>query len=637
MGIQLADPAEIPGVSAERRRAHHGVQRARRRRCVEEVLDHIDDTVPTAAPAQPATCSSPSSRGPGGLGDVGKPTASPSARTGRSCSRSDWRNFEAARHPVLQPGPRGHGPEPGRRRRAELRPDQSADALSTFHTPNDNLQTMNALHRAPTRPGTPCSEGWAKGMEFCAQLLAWGMLQHDQGGAQTRQRRRRRLLRGAAQRGRAQDQPVTLRRRRLATSTPTPAARTLRRPTTSSSTRGTSATATTGTGRDASSTRTTRPGATTSKLTVRNRATGADRHDGDPDHRAAQRRRRRPCSRSPRRPTRTARSTLKFDYKGDREGLQRLHHRGVAQRGGAARRARRHARPLGGVDRRARGRRAVAGVGLRDAQVPRQHGHERAAVVLDRRRRTASSATSQGPSEGDVDPHAQGARPAPARDERGADLPVDVRQRHQRQGPRRRWRSTSAGRATSSSGSPSTRSPAGPRTPTRCRSSRSARATTPARCSSSASPTCRSSPGARSACGSSTSSARRDRDDPVRARRLVRRRHQDRRRALFREIGQTTQKAFTVSGKPQGHLRLPRQGGLQRRREVLGRRTSRPWRSRAATRARGSGSLERCASLRGAQPPARAAERARPARRPRRARDGDERRAVPRPRGAGAR
>jgi hypothetical protein len=55
--------------------------------------------------------------------------------------------------------------------------------VGILHTPRDNLTTINALTSAdPT--GQTVSEGWAKGMEMCAHMEGWYMLQPEMGGGQ---------------------------------------------------------------------------------------------------------------------------------------------------------------------------------------------------------------------------------------------------------------------------------------------------------------------------------------------------------------------------------------------------------------------------------------------------------------------
>ena len=56
------------------------------------------------------------------------------------------------------------------------------DGLAILHTPQDNLKTLNALTGIDQTGLTP-SQGWYKGLEMCAHLHSWFMLQDNQAGA----------------------------------------------------------------------------------------------------------------------------------------------------------------------------------------------------------------------------------------------------------------------------------------------------------------------------------------------------------------------------------------------------------------------------------------------------------------------
>ena len=95
---------------------------------------------------------------------------------------SDWRNFETLGIPFFNPGPDITGPS------SQLEPG-NPDALAILHSPLDNMQTLNAYTGGSDGSGghdltgRSFSEGWIKGMEMCAHMLAWGMVQPEQGGA----------------------------------------------------------------------------------------------------------------------------------------------------------------------------------------------------------------------------------------------------------------------------------------------------------------------------------------------------------------------------------------------------------------------------------------------------------------------
>lgn len=166
LGIQIADPTQVPG-DTSRVQAFN----AKAPRLVEEVFEHLDDTLTLAgAPREifvatsEADADTPS--------DIGNDVI---IGTGRAqFFTSDWRNFEVLGIPYLNPGPEITGPSndgsPG-----------NPDGLAILHTPNDNLLTLNEY---TGNAAGNMSEGWIKGMEMCAHLLAWGMLQPDHGGGQ---------------------------------------------------------------------------------------------------------------------------------------------------------------------------------------------------------------------------------------------------------------------------------------------------------------------------------------------------------------------------------------------------------------------------------------------------------------------
>lgn len=142
-------------------------------RYVEEVFQHLDDKLITQEPDQPeifvaqgggeSSATKPS--------DIGRDVTIGRARP--FLFSSDWRNFEDRGIPFFNPGPEITGPssfaDPG-----------NPDALVILHSPFDNLQLLNQYAGAPEGGH---AEGWIKGMEMCAQMLSWGMLQPDQGGA----------------------------------------------------------------------------------------------------------------------------------------------------------------------------------------------------------------------------------------------------------------------------------------------------------------------------------------------------------------------------------------------------------------------------------------------------------------------
>lgn len=178
MGIQLADPGAISGISAvDATRITEFNKRAPV--ILQQVLEHLDDTVPTLAGAMPVFLSDAE-----GDGDVGKLGGIAIGTDRPVLFSSDWRNFEVKGVPFFNPGPEVTGPNQNTDGSIDYGIDQTADAVTGFHSPLDNLQQI-MRYTSPDVSGTTYSESYAKGMEFCSHLLTWGMLQHDQGGAQT--------------------------------------------------------------------------------------------------------------------------------------------------------------------------------------------------------------------------------------------------------------------------------------------------------------------------------------------------------------------------------------------------------------------------------------------------------------------
>jgi hypothetical protein len=92
---------------------------------------------------------------------------------------SDYSNFEEIGVPFFNLGPAFFGPS------ANGEPNRQ-DGIAILHTPNDNHRTLNAL-TSLDQTGFTASEGWAKGMELCAQMESWYMLQPEMAGAQVAQ------------------------------------------------------------------------------------------------------------------------------------------------------------------------------------------------------------------------------------------------------------------------------------------------------------------------------------------------------------------------------------------------------------------------------------------------------------------
>ncbi|MDP8922931.1 MAG: M28 family peptidase [Chloroflexota bacterium] len=186
LGIQLAnirpsdDPLTLddtmPPAAAEERFKQFNEKAPQ---LVEQVFDHLDHTltlpgdVPRDIFVSTTEGQADPLRYPTG-GDIG-PGKDVTIGTSRPILfSSDWRNFERLGIPFFNPGPDITGPS------SQLEPG-NPDAVAILHTPLDNLKTLNAYTAGGT--GDTFSEGWIKGMEMCAHLLAWGMLQPEHAGA----------------------------------------------------------------------------------------------------------------------------------------------------------------------------------------------------------------------------------------------------------------------------------------------------------------------------------------------------------------------------------------------------------------------------------------------------------------------
>jgi hypothetical protein len=148
---------------------------------VEQVFDRLDDTLETY-PEKPELFVSTAEGLPALGGDIGRDVFIGTDQP--VLFSSDWANFIAVNIPFFNPGPEVTGPNAPGSEGPGPSTIGTPEGLYQFHTPVDNLQTM-MRYTGGDPTGMAWSEGWMKGMEFCAHMLSWGMLQHHQGGAQT--------------------------------------------------------------------------------------------------------------------------------------------------------------------------------------------------------------------------------------------------------------------------------------------------------------------------------------------------------------------------------------------------------------------------------------------------------------------
>jgi PKD repeat protein len=161
---------------------------------IDDVFNRLDDRLTTPTGEQPIFVSDAEAaagsddRGPVGASQRGEIITNTS---GLFLFSSDYANFEKIGVPIFNLFPDMLGPHGDDS--DEEAAGRDTTGISILHTPNDNLTRINRLTSGLTTPGNApdptglfASEGWAKGMEFCAQANSWYMLQPEMAGAQTR-------------------------------------------------------------------------------------------------------------------------------------------------------------------------------------------------------------------------------------------------------------------------------------------------------------------------------------------------------------------------------------------------------------------------------------------------------------------
>ena len=93
---------------------------------------------------------------------------------------SDYRGSKPSVTPILNLFPDVFGPH------ADGSCDNcTTDGIQILHTPQDNMRTLNHMTGVDQTGLTP-SQGWYKGLEFCAHMHSWFMLQPSMGGSEKR-------------------------------------------------------------------------------------------------------------------------------------------------------------------------------------------------------------------------------------------------------------------------------------------------------------------------------------------------------------------------------------------------------------------------------------------------------------------
>lgn len=165
--LQLADPTSATDEAIATRMDTFN---KRAETILDEVLDNLDDTV-GGTKVFISDAEAEAGEGDSQRGEF------VTALGGLAAFSSDYANFEGIGVPIFNLFPDYFGPH------ADGTP-ASAEGVSILHTNNDNMRTLNGL-TSPDQSGTTASEGWAKGMEMCAQMNSWYMLQPEMGGAQS--------------------------------------------------------------------------------------------------------------------------------------------------------------------------------------------------------------------------------------------------------------------------------------------------------------------------------------------------------------------------------------------------------------------------------------------------------------------
>jgi hypothetical protein len=171
MVMQLADPAkQISPVDKKEIEDFNKQARV----IVGDVFNHLDDTL-TDVPTAPEIFVSDEEAEEAGV--ASQETEIVTAVGGLFAFSSDYANFEDIGVPILNLFPDMFGPHSDRNYTG-----YRSDGVSTIHTPQDNVKTLNAL-TGVDQTGLVPSEGWYKGLELCAHLHSWFMLQSNMGGA----------------------------------------------------------------------------------------------------------------------------------------------------------------------------------------------------------------------------------------------------------------------------------------------------------------------------------------------------------------------------------------------------------------------------------------------------------------------
>jgi hypothetical protein len=169
--MQLGDPGKQ--ISAFDKKEFEDFNK-QARDVVGDVFNHLDDTLSDLPTAPEIFVSDEEAEE---AGTTSQETEVVTAVGGLALFSSDYANFEQIGVPILNLFPDVLGPHSDR-----SYTDYREDGIAILHTPQDNLKTLNALTSLDQTGLTP-SQGWYKGLEMCAHLHSWFMLQDNMGGA----------------------------------------------------------------------------------------------------------------------------------------------------------------------------------------------------------------------------------------------------------------------------------------------------------------------------------------------------------------------------------------------------------------------------------------------------------------------
>lgn len=177
MVVHLADPSAA--IAPQHKTAIENFNK-QSRDIIGDVFNHLDDKL-TDVVGEPEIFVSDEEADKAGV--ASQETELVSDVSGLAAFGSDYGNFEAIGVPFLNLFPDLLGPHADRNHTG-----YREDGIAILHTPQDNLLSLNALTGSDQTGFTP-SQGWYKGLEMCAHLHSWFMLQPNMAGTEKRSKK----------------------------------------------------------------------------------------------------------------------------------------------------------------------------------------------------------------------------------------------------------------------------------------------------------------------------------------------------------------------------------------------------------------------------------------------------------------